>query len=187
MPQALKMTYFSLYFCTWEEKNGDNKNRVSLEREDEGTIWNKTVVGQTMVRTSRRLGRWVQIRSVSPDQASEHPTPGYWLQRASLSKLSTTINYVKLEESLGHSLIGKLHRILVQSYRNSCNDDILRNSFLLLTDETWCWWNCRHENPRIQKILGGRLFSLDVLVFAFVVKKLCSTVLFAFGLLSHGP
>lgn len=54
MPQALKITYFSLYFHIREEKNSDNKNRVSLEREDEGTIWEKTAMGQTAVSVYSR-------------------------------------------------------------------------------------------------------------------------------------
>lgn len=126
-----------------------------------------------------------RIREPWPSQWASHT----WLltfQRASLSKLGTTINYVKLEESLGRSLIGKWHRILVQGYRNPCNDAILRNCFSLSADERWYWWNCRRENPRTQKNLQGGLFSLDVLVFAFVLNKFCFTVLSALGLLSRG-
>lgn len=50
---------------------------------------------------------------------------------------------------------------------------------MLVKLQVWKYWN----SEKIQ----GRLFSLDALIFAFVVSKLCSTVSSALALLSHGP
>lgn len=111
---------------------------------------------------------------MSPDQASGHP----WLLTllgASLSKLGTTIN-VK-EKSLEHGLIGNQHHILGQGYRNPCTGIILRNCF--------CWWNCRHENPRMQKILrAGWIFQSGCVGICLCCKQ--ALVHSALGLLSPG-
>lgn len=72
MPQALKVTDFSLYFHIQEEKNSDNKNKVSLARADEGL--------------SGKRQRWAAVGiyrrcagSASPPQTSQQLTPGYGL------------------------------------------------------------------------------------------------------------